>query len=333
VQRKASFLAWLWVAAIAVVAVLLLLFKAGGDVGGGQAGTDAWVPLASVGLPGAGAETTVTGQPATTGAPTTVAVTVTAPPTTVVPPASTGPPTTGAVTTSPPPTSVRATNPPTSVPRSTSPPTTTPRRASPPATAPLPTRPPTTAPRPTTAPTTAPRRASPPATAPLPTRPPTTAPRPTSPPTTAPATTAPAVIVPNTLPSGTSPPGPGAGSGAIGPGSAVPDLWLALPVLLGTAGVFLWLWRAPSGWPSIRSLAVGWHRHASRRPGTLGRPASPSPPAPQRDGGWKPPLPGTNGLAAGRAPHRFGIDVSGLRSVPPPGKPFFTGRDDPDLPV
>jgi outer membrane biosynthesis protein TonB len=304
VQRKASFLAWLWVAAIAVVAVLLLLFKAGGDVGGGQAGTDAWVPLASVGLPGAGAETTVTGQPATTGPPTTVAVTVTAPPTTVVPPASTGPPTTGAVTTSPPPTSVRATNPPTSAPRSTSPPTTTPRRA------------------------------SPPTTAPLPTRPPTTAPRPTRPPTTAPATTAPAVIVPNTLPPGTSPPGPGAGgSGAIGPGSAAPNLWLALPLLLGTAGVFLWLWRAPSSWPSIRSLAVGWHRHASRRPGTLGRPASPSPPAPQRDGGWKPPLPGTNGLAAGRAPHRFGIDVSGLRSVPPPDMPVFTGRDDPDLPV
>jgi hypothetical protein len=142
------------------------------------------------------------------------------------------------------------------------------------------------------------------------------------------------VIVPNTLPPGTSPPGPGAGgSGAIGPGSAAPNLWLALPLLLGTAGVFLWLWRAPSSWPSIRSLAVGWHRHASRRPGTLGRPASPSPPAPQRDGGWKPPLPGTNGLAAGHAPHRFGIDVSGLRSVPPPDKPVFTGRDDPDLPV
>jgi hypothetical protein len=142
------------------------------------------------------------------------------------------------------------------------------------------------------------------------------------------------VIVPNTLPPGTSPPGPGAGgSGAIGPGSAAPNLWLALPLLLGTAGVFLWLWRAPSSWPSIRSLAVGWHRHASRRPGTLGRPASPSPPAPQRDGGWKPPLPGTNGLAAGRAPHRFGIDVSGLRSVPPPDMPVFTGRDDPDLPV
>ena len=47
----------------------------------------------------------------------------------------------------------------------------------------------------------------------------------------------------------------------------------------------------------------------------------------------KPPLPGTNGLAAARAPHRFGIDVSGLRSVPPPDKQVFTGRDDPDLPV
>jgi len=140
------------------------------------------------------------------------------------------------------------------------------------------------------------------------------------------------VIVPNTLPPGTSPPGPGAGgSGATGPGSAVPNLWLALPVLLLTTGVFLCLWWAPSGWPSIRSLAGGWHRHASRRPGTLGRPASPSPPAPQRDGGWKPPLAG--GLAAGRAPHRFGIDVSGLRSGPPPGKPVFTGQDDPDLPV
>jgi hypothetical protein len=309
VQRKASFPAWLWVAAIAVVVVLLLLLKAGGDVGGGKAETDAWVPLASVGFRGAEAETTVTGQPATTG-----------PPTTVAPPASTGPPTTGAVTTSPPTTSVSAAKPPTSAPQPTSPPTTAPRRASPPITAPQP--------------TIAPRRASPPTTAPLPTRPPTTAPQPTNPPTTAPATTAPAVIVPNTLPPGTSPPGPDAGgSGAIGLGSAVPNLWLALPVLLLTTGVFLWLWRAPSSWPSIRSLAVGWHRHASRRPGTLGRPASPSPPAPQRDGGWKPPLPGTNGLAAGRAPHRFGIDVSGLRSVPPPDKPVFTGRDDPDLPV
>jgi hypothetical protein len=142
------------------------------------------------------------------------------------------------------------------------------------------------------------------------------------------------VIVPNTLPPGTSPPGPDAGgSGAIGLGSAVPNLWLALPVLLLTTGVFLWLWRAPSGWPSIRSLAGGWHRHGSRRPGTLSWPASPSQPAPQRDGGWKPLLPGTNGLAAGRAPHRFGIDVSGLRSVPPPDMPVFTGRDDPDLPV
>jgi hypothetical protein len=141
------------------------------------------------------------------------------------------------------------------------------------------------------------------------------------------------VIVPNTLPPDTSTPGPGAGGGAIGPGSAAPNLWLALPVLLLTTGVFLWVLWVPSGWPPFRSLAVSWHRHASRRPGTLSRSASPSQPAPQRDAGWKPPLPGTNGLAAGRVPHRFGIDVSGLRSVPPPGKPVFTGRDDPDLPV
>jgi hypothetical protein len=96
-------------------------------------------------------------------------------------------------------------------------------------------------------------------------------------------------------------------------------------LLLLATGVFLWLWwAARSGWSTIRSLAGGWHRNASRRPGTLGRPASPSPP--QRDGGWKPRLPGTNGLAAEHAPHRFGVDVSGLRSVPPPDEPVFTGR-------
>jgi hypothetical protein len=107
-------------------------------------------------------------------------------------------------------------------------------------------------------------------------------------------------------------------------------LWLALPVLLLATGALLWgLWRAPSGWPSIRSLAVGRHRHAGQGPGTLGRPASPSQPTPRREGGWKPQFPGPNG----RVPRRFGIDVSGLRSVPPPDKPVFTGWDGPDLPV
>jgi hypothetical protein len=123
---------------------------------------------------------------------------------------------------------------------------------------------------------------------------------------------------------------------------AGPNLWLALPVLLLITGVFLWLlvrlflWlrRASSDWPSIRSLAVAlWHRLARRRPGTLGRPASPSQPAPQGDGGWKPRWSGTNGQAAGPALHHFGIDVSGLRSVPPPDKPVFNGWDGPDLPV
>ena len=329
-QRKASFLAWLWVAAIAaIVMVAVLLLKAGGDVGG-QAETDAWVPLASVGFLGAEAETTVTVQPATTGPPTTVAVSVTAPPTTVAPPASTGPPTTGAVTTNPPTTGAVTTNPPTTSVTAANPPTSAPRSTSPPTTAPGPParRPPRR--EPTSPPTTASRRASPPTTAPEPTNSPTTTPA-----TTTPATTTPAVIVPNALPPGTFPPGPGAGgSGAIGPGSAIPNLWLALPVLLLITGVFLWLWWVPSGWPAIRSLAGGWYRHASRRLGTLSWPASsPSPPTSQRIGGWKPPLPGTNGLAAGRAPHRFGIDVSGLRSVPPSDMPVFTGRDDPDLPA
>jgi hypothetical protein len=117
------------------------------------------------------------------------------------------------------------------------------------------------------------------------------------------------------------------------PASVVPYLWLALLALLVTTGAFLRLWWAPPDWPSARSLAVGSHRRAGgqpRKPGwQVGWPASP-PPVPHRNGNWRPPLPGATGLAARRLPSRIGVDVDSLRAAPPPGKPVFTGQDDPD---
>jgi hypothetical protein len=118
------------------------------------------------------------------------------------------------------------------------------------------------------------------------------------------------------------------------PATIVPYLWLALLALLVTTGAFLRLWWAPPDWPSLRSLAVGVHRRAGQQPRgwQVGWPATPRPAAPRRNGGWRPPLPAATVLATRRLPHRVGIDVGRLRSVPPPGKPVFTGRDDPDLP-
>jgi hypothetical protein len=117
------------------------------------------------------------------------------------------------------------------------------------------------------------------------------------------------------------------------PSRVAPFLWLALLALLVSCGAFLRLWWAPVDWPSARSLAVGAHRRAGQQPrraGWLGWPATPprrSRPRP----GWQPSLPGANGLATRSRPQRIGIDVGRLRSLPPAGKPVFTGDDDPDL--
>jgi hypothetical protein len=117
------------------------------------------------------------------------------------------------------------------------------------------------------------------------------------------------------------------------PSRVTPFLWLALLALLVSLGAFLRLWWAPVDWPSTRSLAVGAHRRAGQQPsraGWLGWPATP-PRRSRRRPGWQPPLPGGNGLAAGSRPRRIGIDVARLRSLPPAGKPVFTGDDDLDL--
>jgi hypothetical protein len=116
------------------------------------------------------------------------------------------------------------------------------------------------------------------------------------------------------------------------PSRVAPFLWLALLALLVSCGAFLRLWWAPVDWPSARSLAVGAHRRAGQQPRRAGWPGWPATP-PRRSGrrpGWQPPLPDANGPAMRSRPRRIGIDVSRLRSLPPAGKPVFTGDDDLD---
>jgi hypothetical protein len=114
------------------------------------------------------------------------------------------------------------------------------------------------------------------------------------------------------------------------PSRVAPFLWLALLALLVSCGAFLRLWWAPVDWPSARSLAVGAHRRAGQQPRRAGWPGWPATPPrrPRRRPGWQPPLPDANGLATQSRPRRIGIDVSRLRSLPPAGKPVFTGDDD-----
>jgi hypothetical protein len=359
VQKKSSFPMSLGVAAIAVLVVLLL--QAGGGVGGGQAGTSAVVALASgellpgttePGLTGADVETTVAALPAATDPPTTVPVAATDPPTTAPPP--TEPPTTAPPPTDPPTTAPPPTDPPTTAPPPTNPPTTVPATTAPVVIGPN-NLPPGTSPPPSpggggtvaigSGPASSRSSGSGPAGAfksAMHTLGSTAA-------SAAERVVMPAVRKLVRLPAvrklAESEPVAATRKAVamateelrdLEPATIVPYLWLALLALLVTTGAFLRLWWAPPDWPSIRSLAVGSHRRASQVPGKLGWqvgwPASPRP-APPRNGGWGPPLPGATGLAARRLPHHVGIDVDRLRSVPPPGKPVFTGQDDPDLPI
>jgi hypothetical protein len=117
------------------------------------------------------------------------------------------------------------------------------------------------------------------------------------------------------------------------PSRVAPFLWLALLALLVSCGAFLRLWWAPVDWPSARSLAVGAHRRAGQQPSRAGWPGWPATPprrSRRRPSSWQPPLPDANGLATRSLPRRIGIDVSRLRSLPPAGKPVFTGDDDLD---
>jgi hypothetical protein len=116
------------------------------------------------------------------------------------------------------------------------------------------------------------------------------------------------------------------------PSRVAPFLWLALLALLVSCGAFLRLWWAPVDWPSARSLTVGAHRRAGQQPRRAGWPGWPATPPRRshRRPGWQPPLPDANGPAMRSRPRRIGIDVSRLRSLPPAGKPVFTGDDDLD---
>jgi hypothetical protein len=115
------------------------------------------------------------------------------------------------------------------------------------------------------------------------------------------------------------------------PSRVAPYLWLALLALLVSCGAFLRLWWAPVDWPSTRSLSVGAHRRAGQQPrraAWLGWPATPPPRRSRRRSGWQPALPAEP--AAPSRSRRIGIDVARLRSLPPAGKPIFTGDDDLD---
>jgi hypothetical protein len=365
VQKKPSFPGSLGLVAIAVLGVLLL--QAGSGVGGDEAGTGAVAALASgdvlsdatvPGVPGLAAETTVTPGAAATDPPTT-AVVATDPPTTAPPP--TDPPTTAPPPTDPPTTAPPPTDPPTTAPPPTDPPTTAPPPTDPPTTAPN-----TTAPV-VIGPNTLPPPINPPAGTPSsPGGGSSVAIGTGSSGSSGPAgafksvmktvgSTAAAAAEHMVMPAvrklvrlpavrklAESQPVVATKQAValvteelsqLKPATVVPYLWLALLALLVTTGAFLRLWWAPPDWPSVRSLAVGSHRRAGEQPRQLGWqvgwPASP-PPRSQRTRDWIPPLPGATGLAARRLPSRVGIDVSRLRAAPPPGKPVFTGQDDPD---
>jgi hypothetical protein len=118
----------------------------------------------------------------------------------------------------------------------------------------------------------------------------------------------------------------------LNPSKVAPFLWLALLALLVSCGAFLRLWWAPADWPSARSLAVGAHRRAGQSPrrAWLGWPATAPPRRSRRRSGWQPSLPAASELTTPSRPRRIGIDVGRLRSLPPAGKPIFTG-DDLDL--
>ncbi|HEY2958060.1 MAG TPA: hypothetical protein VGM21_07600 [Actinomycetota bacterium] len=312
-QKKSSFPASLWLAAVAVVVVLPA-----------AAGPPSPDPLAAIDPP-------------------TTAVLATSPPTTAPP--TTGPPTTAPPATSPPTTAPPATSPPTTAPPATSPPTTAPPATRPPTTAPPARNPPTTAPAaPRLGGTVATGRRSVsrgdggPAAA-------------FKSSVDAIGSTAGRAVMPAVRKLARTPAVRGLAEsqpvaatkeavarateelGDLKPARIVPYLWLALVALLLTTGAFLRLWWAPPDWPSFRSLAVGAHRSAGQRPRRparqVGWPASPRP-APSREGGWRPATPAANGLAARRPPHRVGIDVGRLRSGPPPRGPVFTGQHDRD---
>jgi hypothetical protein len=338
-KKKSSFPGSLAAVALAVLGVLAI--QAGAGAGGNRAGTTAVAALAAGDLvsdttvAGVDADTTVTAAPQATDPDTTL---------------------------------VTATDPPTTAPPPTDPPTTAPPPTDPPTTAPPPTDPPTTAPA-TTSPVVIGPNTLPPASGNPPSNPggggsvaigakPASG---TSGPAAAfkaamttigsTATTAaermiaPAVRKLVRLPAvrklAESQPVLATKKAValvteelrdLKPASVVPYLWMALLALLVTSGAFLRLWWAPPDWPSSGSLAVGVHRHAGAKPRQVawGWPASPRPLPQRAAGGWRPPLPGATGLAARRLPPSLGIDVDRLRASPPPGKPVFTGQDDPE---
>lgn len=354
-QKKSSFPRSLGAAAIAVFGVLLL--QVGTGIGGGQAGTRPVAVLAAGDLvsqttaPGLDTEARV--AQAATDPPTTTVVAATDPPTTAPPP--TDPP-----TTAPPPT-----DPPTTAPPPTDPPTTAPPPTDPPTTAPATTAPATTAPV-ANGPTTLPPGATPPTSPPsnpgggssvaVGAEPSSSGSGPAAAfksAMQAVGSTAAAAAERMVLPAvrklvrlpavrklADSKPVAATKKAValvteelrdLEPATIVPFLWAALLALLVATGAFLRLWWAPPDWPSSRSLAVGAHRRASQQPRRdwqVGWPASP-PALQRRTPGWRPPLPGATGLASRRLPG-VGVDVDRLRAAPPPGKPVFTGLDDPD---